>query len=702
METRDAFLLLNDNNNSNNNNTQVVVDFSSNDYLGLASNVDQHQKVQERYYQHQQQQLQLVQVQNHEGQQQQRRRRHRQYNQESSSSFTTTTMKPHPPHHHHPLPPWMLLGSTGSRLLSGDTQYCHALERYLAKIHNRSVTLLCNSGYDANLSLISTLPCTILLYDEYCHNSIHMGIRLWLSSTSSASSSSASSSSASSQKRAMSFQHNNVLDLKRQLQTLYNDHDCHTRSLSLLQQQLPLQVMIVVESVYSMDGDVAPLTTILDLALEYHAHVVVDEAHGLGVYGRHRRQQQQPHNQDNDEYHHFNPESVSSEFLFQQILDEMNDENNNNNNAKQQQSLSSSQQQQQHNLLLVPGTGVLAEMELEHHPALFATVYTFGKAVGCHGAILCANHKAIQEYWINFAYPIIYSTCLPYHSLVTIQVAYETMTSTTTTTTPVTTRTTRRIGGTTTNPVTTTNTDTHSSSMPSSLSSLSSLSFPYFAHDQQEQQQQQQQHPRIQLQYNIHLFRQMLLPALEQLKSYCRQQRRQQQYQHHQQQDSISNNNDKNNGDDNDDDDDDNDPTCWLSSCFVMSSDSCPIQALRIIGNEACTLFCHDLYQRSNCTIRLYPIKSPTIPIGQERIRIIVHANNTILQIQFLVQLIIQTLYNQQEQEQQQMKRIKQQTIPKTRRRSNSTRRASNLEEEEGIKRTVGSFSSSSSLRSKL
>ena len=180
-----------------------MIDFSSNDYLGLAQSLEQNAIVEKVY-----QKL-----------------------------------------------PSHLLGSTGSRLLTGDSKYAQTLEKRLAKWHHRPAALLCNSGYDANLAVLSTLAldCLVIM-DELCHNSIQMGVRLSKGCT------------------VKTFKHNNLQDLKRIL--------IETRARFLIKPPL-----IVVESVYSMDGDLAPLKKILQTAFQHRACVVVDEAHGLGVFG---------------------------------------------------------------------------------------------------------------------------------------------------------------------------------------------------------------------------------------------------------------------------------------------------------------------------------------------------------------------------------------------------------------------------------
>jgi len=72
------------------------------------------------------------------------------------------------------------------------------------------------------------------------------------------------------------------------------------------------------------------------------------------------------------------------------------------------------------------GLGVLSALGLETHPAILAAVYTFGKAAGCHGAVIVAS-VAVVQYLVNYARPFIYSTSLPPHSLLSVKCAYDTM-----------------------------------------------------------------------------------------------------------------------------------------------------------------------------------------------------------------------------------------------------------------------------------
>jgi 8-amino-7-oxononanoate synthase len=144
------------------------------------------------------------------------------------------------------------LGATGSRLLSGHYDLLDTLEGKLAQFHQAEAALVFNSGYNANLGVISAIPrrSDLILYDELIHASIHDGIRL---------------SAANSQ----AFTHNNVTELEL-----------------LLSSNPQKTIFVIVESIYSMDGDAAPLILIQELCQKYEANLIVDEAHSTGIYGK--------------------------------------------------------------------------------------------------------------------------------------------------------------------------------------------------------------------------------------------------------------------------------------------------------------------------------------------------------------------------------------------------------------------------------
>lgn len=224
-------------------------------------------------------------------------------------------------------------GSTGSRLLSGHSADIHSLEQRAATFHEAQSCLLFNSGYDANLSVLSCIPGPddIILYDRLIHASVHDGMRM-----------------SRANNRLFSFAHNNINSLREAL--------CNVAPKS------NASIVICVESVYSMDGDVAPIKQILQLASSMQStigreiHVVVDEAHAGGLYGPN-------------------------------------------------------------------GEGYVYALGLQHHPNLLARVLTFGKAFGAHGAVVLAS-KSVVQYLVNYARPFIYSTALPPHSIQLLHAVY--------------------------------------------------------------------------------------------------------------------------------------------------------------------------------------------------------------------------------------------------------------------------------------
>ncbi|MCX2741008.1 aminotransferase class I/II-fold pyridoxal phosphate-dependent enzyme [Pontibacter anaerobius] len=142
------------------------------------------------------------------------------------------------------------LGATGSRLLSGNHPLFEELEGIIARFHHAEAALLFNSGYTANVGLLSALPQRgdTVLYDEASHASMKDGLRLSFAKT-------------------YAFRHNNVEDLKQKLERTTG------------------QVYVLVESVYSMDGDQAPLRELAQLCNAHDAALIVDEAHAVGLYG---------------------------------------------------------------------------------------------------------------------------------------------------------------------------------------------------------------------------------------------------------------------------------------------------------------------------------------------------------------------------------------------------------------------------------
>lgn len=141
-------------------------------------------------------------------------------------------------------------GSGGSRLLGGNNPVIVETETALAKFHEAESALFFNSGYEANLGLLATLlhRNDTVLYDNLVHASLREGIHL-------------------SHAKARAFRHNSVTDLERHLRDAEDT------------------TWIVLESVYSMDGDLCPLAEITALAQKHGAEVLLDEAHATGVFG---------------------------------------------------------------------------------------------------------------------------------------------------------------------------------------------------------------------------------------------------------------------------------------------------------------------------------------------------------------------------------------------------------------------------------
>lgn len=209
-------------------------------------------------------------------------------------------------------------GSTGSRLLAGNYVWIEEAESMLAAFHQSPAALIYNSGYDANIGLFSCVPQKgdTIIYDQLIHASIRDGIRL-------------------SKAQAFSFAHNDAEDLHKKLK--------HAEG----------NIFVAVESVYSMDGDMAPLADFAALCDKFNAHLIVDEAHATGVVGE-------------------------------------------------------------------KGEGLVQHLDLP----CFARVHTFGKAVGCHGAVVLGSAH-LRDYLINFSRSFIYTTALPHTAIAAIMASYD-------------------------------------------------------------------------------------------------------------------------------------------------------------------------------------------------------------------------------------------------------------------------------------
>ena len=146
--------------------------------------------------------------------------------------------------------PELLTGSTGSRLISGNSRIAEETEAFVAGEHRYESALLFPSGYNANLALFSALPSRhdTIIVDEQIHRSVHDACKM-------------------SDARRLKFRHNDAGHLEHILRK--QSGTCY----------------IAVESLYSMDGDVAPLHEIAEVAEKYNAGLIVDEAHAFGVFG---------------------------------------------------------------------------------------------------------------------------------------------------------------------------------------------------------------------------------------------------------------------------------------------------------------------------------------------------------------------------------------------------------------------------------
>ncbi|QTD57346.1 5-aminolevulinate synthase [Parasphingorhabdus cellanae] len=145
-------------------------------------------------------------------------------------------------------------GAGGTRNISGTNHHHVLLEKELADLHGKEDALLFTSGYVSNWAALGTLaariPDCVVLSDALNHASMIEGIRY-------------------SGAERMIFEHNSPEDLDRKLSTLDPDRP----------------KLVAFESVYSMDGDIAPIAEILDVCEKHNAMSYIDEVHGVGLYG---------------------------------------------------------------------------------------------------------------------------------------------------------------------------------------------------------------------------------------------------------------------------------------------------------------------------------------------------------------------------------------------------------------------------------
>ncbi len=148
-------------------------------------------------------------------------------------------------------------GTTGSRLANGGYDGHHRLEKALADYYGRRACMVFTTGYQANLGMLGTLagPGDHLIIDADSHASIYDGSRLGHADV-------------------VRFRHNDPKDLHKRLRRL---------------KDAPGAKLVVVEGLYSMLGDTAPLKEIVEVKREFGAYLVVDEAHSMGVLGERGR-----------------------------------------------------------------------------------------------------------------------------------------------------------------------------------------------------------------------------------------------------------------------------------------------------------------------------------------------------------------------------------------------------------------------------
>jgi len=212
-------------------------------------------------------------------------------------------------------------GATGSRLISGNHFLYQIAENFIGEFHEAESALIFNSGYDANVGFFSAVPQRndVILYDELCHASIRDGIVM-------------------SNAKSYKFSHNDFEDLEH-----------------LIQKFPQTNIYIITETVFSMDGDSPNLEELVQLSEKHNCHLVVDEAHTLGVFGEN-------------------------------------------------------------------GEGLTQYLKLQDR--IFARIMTFGKGLGCHGAVVLGSTE-LKEYLVNFARSFIYTTGLSPHSVATILISYQ-------------------------------------------------------------------------------------------------------------------------------------------------------------------------------------------------------------------------------------------------------------------------------------
>ena len=244
------------------------------------------------------------------------------------------------------------LGATGSRLVSGTHPYMCALEAYLADLFRGESCLLFNSGYTANSALIATISNKndVLICDDLAHASLREGTKLSFA-------------------KNYYFKHNDLADLAKKL--------------AFAEKNSEGEKFVIIESVYSMDGDFGDILGISAVCKQFGAYLIVDEAHSTGLFGE------------------------NGNGLFCEITTP-------SPSLKSRGVLSPSFER---------GAGGGFEKNISEND-VFARIYTFGKAIGTHGACIIGS-KILTDYLVNFARGFIYTTAPTLHSLATVKCAFE-------------------------------------------------------------------------------------------------------------------------------------------------------------------------------------------------------------------------------------------------------------------------------------
>lgn len=141
-------------------------------------------------------------------------------------------------------------GSGGTRVYSGNYRLIEEVEERIAAFHDAEAAVIFGSGYDANIGVLACIPQKgdTVLFDALSHPSVKDGAKL-------------------SAAKSNAFAHNDLKDLKEQLQNATGN------------------IFVFTESVFDVDGSLAPLERIAKLCSQFKAHLVVNESHSVGIYG---------------------------------------------------------------------------------------------------------------------------------------------------------------------------------------------------------------------------------------------------------------------------------------------------------------------------------------------------------------------------------------------------------------------------------